>query len=102
LRYGAIGLPVVMITSYVQGGVPTLGHHDSAGREPDQVPSHETTSSGKDRIRRIFTWRNAIVAGVAAFILWAIVGVGWLYLADEIVDDVRRPAAQNSTEGGHR
>ncbi len=94
-----IGLPVVMLTSYVQGGVPSLAHHHSGARTLDEPPSPEDISGDKSRIRQIFTWKNAIIAGVAAFTLWAIAGAGWLYLAGEIVDDARSPVTQDSIVG---
>ena len=97
-----IGLPIVMLTSYVQGGVPALAHHHSAAGTFDEPPSPEDTPGDENRIRRIFTWRNAIIAGVAAFTLWAIAGAGWLYLASEIVDDARSAATQDSIVGSRR
>lgn len=74
-----IGFPVVMATAIVQEGVgggearePTPQPHDkdpSAGAPARGTPSPEPPST----LRALFTWRNAIFGGVAAFGLWGLV-----------------------------
>ncbi len=49
-------------------------------------------------VRRVFTWRNAILGGFAAFTLWALVAAAWLLLANELVDRVRDPGAEEAVE----
>ena len=62
-----IGLPVVGATAYLHG----LG----AGRGPDRTVAPKAALGGT---RSIFTWRNAILTGMAFFALWGIVAAGWL------------------------
>ncbi len=51
--------------------------------------------------QRLFTWRNTILGGVAAFTLWAIVAAGWLYLADRLVTEIQQePVADETVDPG--
>lgn len=96
----AVGLPIILTTAIVQGGIPAIGRGD-----PDLVgeaggPDDRGESQDRPRptgIRRIFTWRNAILGGVAVFTLWALAAFGWLLLAGELVDESRsrRPPAES-------
>lgn len=62
------GLPVVLITAYLQEedlqAVPEPGGH------PGPTIAAE----------RLFTWRNAITAAVVSFALWGLVATGWVLL----------------------
>ncbi len=79
-----IGLPIVLITAYVQEGMPALTRPGSRAT-PDargglgEPPSTEILPEPRGP-RRIFTWQNAIMYGAAAFTLWAVVAVAWLLL----------------------
>lgn len=66
-----VGLLFVTTTAYVQKGFP---------RKMGKVASPLDTVDSKGA-RHLFSWRNAILAGVAALTLWAIVAAAWLYLA---------------------
>ena len=84
-----VGLPVIIITAVLQEGIPRLGRSDpnlevELGNDPEKLKVKATGLHG------FFTWRNAIMGGVAAFTLWAIVAVGWLVLADQFVSQVRK------------
>jgi hypothetical protein len=82
-----VGLPIVMITAVLQEGIPRIGRSDPQLRidlSEDVVQRAHPTG-----LRRLFTWRNAILGGVAAFTLWAVVAAGWLVLADQLVQDTR-------------
>lgn len=82
-----VGLPIVLATAFVQEG---LGHH-----APSDSPGEAETTSGGTPVppaviagntpdagaRRLFTWRNAILGGVAAFGLWGIVATVWLVVS---------------------
>jgi len=81
-----VGLPIVLATAFVQEGI---GHHG-----PDAPGEVETTSGGTPLppaartgqtpdagARRLLTWRNAILGGVAAFVLWGIVATVWLVVS---------------------
>ena len=66
-----IGLPIVLATAFVQEGGPgrDAGDVELAG-PPADAPSGGASS--------LFTWRNAILGGVAALTLLTGVGVGWI------------------------
>lgn len=79
-----IGLSVVLVTAYVQEGMPALTRPGSratpdARRGLGEPPATEILPEPRG-VRRIFTWQNAIMYGAAAFTLWALVAVGWLLL----------------------
>lgn len=74
-----IGLPIVVATAFVQEGVGTASRERTASgphvgdpgwtsRAPAASPAH----------RRLLTWHNAMLGGVAAFLLWGGVALGWL------------------------
>ncbi len=78
----AIGLLFVMTTVYLQKGFPRkMGQ--SAGAASMSPGNEVSAAGGADSwiVRRVFTWRNAILAGVAALTLWALIAAAWLYLA---------------------
>jgi hypothetical protein len=99
-----IGLPIVLATAAVQEGIPSPGRSDPSLRVD---VSTESDSPRKDRsyrigMARLFTWRNAIMGGVAAFTLWAIIAAGWLILAEQLVTDMRRPENDAAAIDGER
>lgn len=59
-----VGLPIVLATAYFHG----------PGRTPDTDESEATETA-----RSVFTWRNAILGGLAAFSLWGVVATVWLF-----------------------
>ena len=63
-----IGLPVVLATAFVQEGGP--------GHDAEEVAS--PTADAPTGAPALFTWRNAILGGVAALTLLTGVGVGWI------------------------
>jgi serine/threonine-protein kinase len=56
----ALGLPIVLVTAFLQRGF----HSDSA---------EAATGSA-----RLFTWRNAIAGGVGVFALWGVIAAVWM------------------------
>jgi len=74
-----IGLPVVLATAFVQEG---LRGRDSHGGEPDTTtggtPIPGTGAATDNASRRLFTWRNAVLAGVGAFALLGVISAGWM------------------------
>ena len=91
-----VGLPIVIMTAYFQEGIPPIGRSD---------PTLKVDSDGDDdlhvaaRLRGpqgIFTWQNAIMGGVAAFTVWAILAAGYLLLEGRLVN--RTPPAQEPVE----
>ena len=74
----AIGLPIVLVTAFVQGGA-------AGPAQPEPLPSaaHRPAAAGPGApsgAHGLFTWRNAIGGGVVAFALWGVVATGWLVL----------------------
>ncbi len=86
-----IGLPVVLTTAALQKGIPQIGRSGPTLKSDGEKPetSLKARSGGA---RDIFTWRNAILGGVAAFTLWALVAAGWLALAGDLVDGAAESA----------
>ena len=71
----AIGLPIVLITAFVQRGWRGRDGTDAA------TADGTTESAPKDRQRRhVFNWRNALLGGVAAFTLLGIGTAAWLVM----------------------
>ncbi len=62
-----IGFPIVMATAFIQEG---LGH-DHGHR--DKAVESEPMEVGPTTTGKLFTWRNAMAGGVAAFALWGVV-----------------------------
>ncbi len=99
-----LGLPIIMTTAIVQHGIPAIGRSDPAviARAEGAREEGDLETEGRRRrsgVQRIFTWRNAIMGGVAAFTLWALAAFGWLLLAGELVQEAqesqnRPPAAE--------
>jgi len=69
-----IGLPVMLTTAMLQGRPKEPG-----GEVTDSSPSESLASSDLSP-RRIFTWRNALLGGAAAFVLMAAVTTGFMFM----------------------
>ncbi|NIR42724.1 MAG: hypothetical protein GWN99_02515 [Gemmatimonadetes bacterium] len=84
-----IGLPIVMTTAIVQNGIPALGRSEPTvvlkGEDEEEGDLEIEARLRRSGVQRIFTWRNAIMGGVAAFTLWALAAFGWLLLAGDLV-----------------
>lgn len=61
-----IGLPIVGVTAYLQS------------RAWEQKDSAAAVSSESGGARRLFTWRNAAISGLAAMALWGMIATAWL------------------------
>lgn len=70
-----IGLPIVVATAFVQEGAPGRAVRE-AGPGPD--PASSADSHRVARTASLFTWRNAILGGLAATALWGVVATVWL------------------------
>jgi TolB-like protein/Tfp pilus assembly protein PilF len=82
-----IGFPVVLTTAFLQAGSGAQGTEVDGSAEAAEGPeiagvavqgvhgggSGETAGGGPAAAHHFFTWRNAIVGGVAAFALWGVV-----------------------------
>lgn len=94
-----IGLPIVVITAYVQHGIPSVGRSDPTLKVEweDEAESVKVQPSPKG-VRMMFTWRNAMLSGVAAFTLWALTAAVWLMLSGELLDKVNEPEKQEAVQ----
>jgi TolB-like protein/Flp pilus assembly protein TadD len=69
-----VGLPIVGATAYLHGLGGTMGSTSGGG-------TAETSPAGSTGAPRLlFTWRNALVGGVAALALWGLLVTGWMVL----------------------
>ncbi len=76
-----VGLPIVLATAVIQGtSAPTSGTGGEAAgvASPDLAAAPASAGLASEAERQLFTWRNAILGGGAAFALWGIVAAGWL------------------------
>ncbi|MEJ2548680.1 MAG: hypothetical protein P8125_12855 [Gemmatimonadota bacterium] len=71
----AIGLPIVLVTAFVQRG--WRGRDGTDGATADGTM--EGTPEGRRR-RHLFNWRNALLGGAAAFTLLGIGTAAWLVM----------------------
>jgi TolB-like protein len=77
-----VGLPVVLATAFVQEGV---GFQEPPVEAPGPPGTRVATArDDAGELRRLFTWRNAILGGVLAFALWGVVAGGWLLTGGEL------------------
>ena len=76
-----IGLPIILATAVVQKRLAAPAVSDATGKEPDSdLPSAPPTSVEPAEIRRLFTWKNALLGGVAAFVMLALVTGAFMYM----------------------
>jgi len=81
------GLPVVLVTAYFQG-IQVAGEMDPKG-ESNEEAHQESPESPASKLedpegrigRGLFTWRNAVGAGVLAFAAWGVVAAAWVVFA---------------------
>ena len=77
-----IGLPVMLTTAMLQGRPA-----DPGGEVTDSSPSASVASSDLSP-RRLFTWRNALLGGAAAFVLMAAVTTGFMFMRNQGIGPV--------------
>jgi protein kinase/serine/threonine-protein kinase len=112
-----IGLPIVLATAIVQGG-PAPGGIPPTGGAAEATPdasvgalggvapagpgaeaanlaggtgSLDRLSSRPSKAQRMFTWRNAVLGGMAAFALWGVIATAWI-----LTGGVRSGATEDS------
>ena len=86
----AIGLPIVLLTAFVQS---TDGARPHAQPSEALTPEDEISAGALGltrRMRRLLTWRNVIGSGVVAFTAWGVVATAWLLVGGgpALVSDV--------------
>ncbi|NIN70562.1 MAG: hypothetical protein GTO46_01240 [Gemmatimonadetes bacterium] len=98
-----VGLPIIVITAYVQHGIPSVGRSDptvrvNLGGEGEGDGKGVRARRRPRGARRVFTWRNAILSGVAAFTLWALAAAGWLMLAGDLLNGLNESDKQEAAQ----
>jgi TolB-like protein/Tfp pilus assembly protein PilF len=69
-----IGLPIVLATAVVQGRPEPSDTEARKEAPPGRAGSAQPPGGS------LFTWRNALGGGIAAFALWGVVSAGWMLL----------------------
>jgi tetratricopeptide (TPR) repeat protein len=84
-----IGLPIVLATAFVQKGLPgSDARVDATGEALDPalfpgtaaVPEPAPARKSTGRVAALLTWRRALAAGAAAFLLLGVVTAAWLLM----------------------
>ena len=74
-----IGLPIVLATAFVQEGVRSPPRSDpTLIPTRDAAPGSERPVARPAGVRRLFTWRNALLGGTIALAAWGLVAALWL------------------------
>jgi tetratricopeptide (TPR) repeat protein len=107
-----IGLPIVVATAFLQHRTPASGALAAADREAGVAPVSEDgaeppTSGSADgpqgsAPRRLFTWRNAILGGVGAALLFGVVLAGWTYARNQGIGAAGTLVAKGVIDEGDR
>jgi tetratricopeptide (TPR) repeat protein len=97
-----VGLPIVVATAFVQEGLGARdgsASHAAPEEGPDQVvqPAVPETAEGH---HRVFTWKNALLGGVAAFALLGILTAGYLFMRTSGIGPAATLVAQGVLEEG--
>ena len=106
-----VGLPIVLATAFVQEGRGLGGDGGSgSGSEPladeplsegqaDPDPNLPLGSQESlDAALSLFTWRNAVAGGIAAFALWGILSAGWIFFGPGFGGEDSAGPAMGGTE----
>ncbi len=105
-----VGLPIVLATAFVQEGTgffgsesePANGREDgerASATEPGTERNLDPASkAGSEAALSLFTWKNAIGGGMAAFALWGVLAAGWLLFGNGFESVDRAAAGRSKTE----
>lgn len=77
-----VGLPIVLATSFVQGGFPSVGQDPTLLRE-----SGAGAGADVEGAKRLFSWRNVLLGAAIAFGLWGVAVTGWLLIGGRAESD---------------
>ena len=80
-----IGLPIVIATAVVHE--PQQKADLDTESPPSDLEAQRTEAPARARsrgVRRLFTWRNAMLGGLLAAGLWGVVATGWLLFGDRL------------------
>lgn len=74
-----LGLPIVLATAFAQAS----GSHEPPSEASGLIVGVGSGASVESSVpSRVFTWRNAVLGGVGAFVLVGGVGLGWLMFGE--------------------
>jgi tetratricopeptide (TPR) repeat protein len=97
-----IGLPIILTTAVVQkrlsGGAGLAGSATDGREAAGQAVEADPASVASPEIRRLFTWRNALVGGGLAFVMLATVTGGFMYMRNSGVGPVGSLVAKGVLE----
>jgi tetratricopeptide (TPR) repeat protein len=88
-----IGLPVMLTTALLQGRPGRQGAEVS-----DSSSATGSAADGALASRRLFTWRNALLGGAAAFVLMAAVTTGFMFMRNRGIGPVGSLVAKGVLE----
>jgi adenylate cyclase len=77
-----VGLPIVLATAFVQEGIGQAGAHGEVETTTGGTPIPRQDDTSDTTPRRLLTWKNALIGGVAAFGLWGLIATAWLLTGD--------------------
>ena len=88
-----IGLPIILTTAFVQKRIvaPAGPSGTDASAGPSAGAAADASAAGPQpspEMRRMFTWKNALVGGGLAFVLLAIVTGGFMYMRNSGIGPV--------------
>jgi len=83
-----IGLPIMLVTAMIQGR-PLGRRTESTNSSPAALAVSATTHDESDLSpRRLFTWRNALIGGAAAFVLLTAFTTGFMFMRNRGIGPV--------------
>jgi tetratricopeptide (TPR) repeat protein len=89
-----IGLPIMLVTAMIQGR-PASPVPEATGSTPVPVTSQGGSALAS---RHLFTWRNALIGGGAAFVLLTAVTTGFMFMRDRGIGPVGSLVAKGVLE----
>ncbi|MGW8282015.1 MAG: tetratricopeptide repeat protein [Gemmatimonadota bacterium] len=97
-----IGLPIILATAVIQArtaGIraPTGNSGDDSGLADSERPT-DGLADPSPEMRRLFTWRNALVGGGVAFVFLAVVTGGFMYMRNSGIGPVGSLVAKGVLE----
>ena len=98
-----IGLPIILTTAVVQKRIAAASAGPPEGRggnDATGLPAAEATATAEPspEVRRLFTWKNALVGGAAAFVLLALVTGGFMVMRSQGIGPVGSLVAKGMLE----
>ena len=94
-----LGFPIVMATAFVQEGMTGRAVEPEPQR-PAEAGESRSVQHERETHHRLFTWRNAILGGVAAFVLLGILTGVYLFLRSSGIGPAGTLVAQGVLEEG--